>query len=138
MFTDLRQLADVAAGLHDVVSRDGLCRITGELVEAVEYRAQLRESVEATMGALRKQPENAVASSWQASALAPFYSRHPRCSMPNGISVCVSALPRVPEPRLPASELLLVTLPNLPVLWASDLAQIPSPVWNAALYKLEP
>ena len=30
MFTDLRQLAYVAAGLHDVVSRDGLCRITGE------------------------------------------------------------------------------------------------------------
>jgi hypothetical protein len=54
MFTDLRQLAYVAAGLHDVVSRDGLCRITAELVEAVEYRAQLRESVEATMGSLRK------------------------------------------------------------------------------------
>jgi hypothetical protein len=30
----------------------------------------------------------------------------------------------------------VVTLPNLPVLWASDLAQIPSPVWNAAPYKL--
>jgi hypothetical protein len=38
-FADLRQLADVAAGLHDVVSRNGLCRIAGELVKAVEYRA---------------------------------------------------------------------------------------------------
>jgi hypothetical protein len=66
--------------------------------------------------AVAQQPENAVASSWQASVLAPFYSRHPRCSMPNRISVCVSALPRVPEPRLPASVVLLVTLPDLPVL----------------------
>jgi hypothetical protein len=79
------------------------------------------------MGSLLKQPENAVASSWQASAVAPFYPRHPRCSMRNGISVCVSALPRVPEPRLPASELLLERLPDLPVLWASGLAQVPSP-----------
>jgi hypothetical protein len=78
------------------------------------------------MGSLRKQPENVVASSWQASVLAPFYSRHPQCSMPNGISVCVSALPWVPEPHLPAPELPLVTLPDLPVLWASDLAQVPS------------
>jgi ABC-type transport system substrate-binding protein len=57
-----------------------------------------------------------AASSWQASVLAPFYSRHPRCSMPNRISVCVSALPQVPEPRLPASVVLLVTLPDLTVL----------------------
>ena len=99
-FTDLRQLADIAAGLFDVGNRHRLGRITGELVEAVEYRAQLRECVEATMGSLRKQPENAVASSWQASAPAPFYSRHPQCSMPNGVSVYVSALPRVPEPSL--------------------------------------
>ena len=56
--------------------------------------------------------------------------------MLNGISVCVSALPWVPEPSLAASVLLVVTLPNLPVLCASDLAQIPSPVWNAAPYKL--
>ena len=63
MFTDLRQLADAVAGLCDVGSRRRLGRITGELVEAVEYRAQLRECVEATMGSLRKQPENAVASS---------------------------------------------------------------------------
>jgi hypothetical protein len=90
------------------------------------------------MGTLRKQSKNPVASFRQASVLAPFNSRHPRCSMLNGISVCVSALPRVPEPRLAASVLLVVTLPNLPVLWASDLAQIPSPVWNAAPYKLEP
>jgi hypothetical protein len=53
-FTDLRQLADAAAGLCDVVSRYSLCRITGELVEAVEYRAQLGECVEATIGSLRK------------------------------------------------------------------------------------
>ena len=60
--------------------------------------------------------------------------------MLNGISVYVSALPWVPEPSLAASVLLVVvvTLPNLPVLWASDLAQIPSPVSNAAPYKLEP
>jgi hypothetical protein len=126
-FTDLRQFADVAAGLHDIISSNGLCRITGELVEAVEYRAQLGECVEATMGWLRKQPENAVASSWQASVLAPCYSRHPRCSMPNGISVCVSVSPRVSEPHLPAPELPLVTLSDLPALWASDLAQVPSP-----------
>jgi hypothetical protein len=53
-FTDLRQLADVAAGLRDVVSRHGLCRITSELVETVEYRAQLREDVEGAMGSLRE------------------------------------------------------------------------------------
>jgi hypothetical protein len=100
---------------------------SGEFVEVVEYRAQLGERAEATMGSLRKQPENAVASSWQASAPAPFYSRHPQCSMPNGISVYVSALPWVPEPSLPASVLLLVTLLDRPVLWASDLAQAPSP-----------
>ena len=126
-FTDLRQLADVAAGLCDIIRRHGFCRITGELIEAVEYRAQLEECVEATMGWLRKQPENAVAFSWQVSVLAPCYLQHPRCSMPNGISVCVSALPWVPEPHLPALELPLVTLPDLPVLWVSDLAQVPSP-----------
>jgi len=53
-FTDIRQLADVAAGLRDVVSRHGLCRITSELVETVEYRAQLREDVEGAMGSLRE------------------------------------------------------------------------------------
>ena len=53
-FTDLRQPADVAAGLRDVVSRHGLCRITSELVETVEYRAQLREDVEGAMGSLRE------------------------------------------------------------------------------------
>jgi hypothetical protein len=51
-FTDLRQLADVAAGLRDVVSRHGLCRITSRLVETVGYRAQLREDVEDAMGSL--------------------------------------------------------------------------------------
>jgi hypothetical protein len=40
-FTDLRQLANVPAGLCDIIRRHGLCRITGEFVEAVEYRAQL-------------------------------------------------------------------------------------------------
>jgi hypothetical protein len=40
-FTDLRQLADAAAGLCDIIRRHGLGRITGEFVEAVEYRAQL-------------------------------------------------------------------------------------------------
>jgi len=48
-FADLGQLADIAAGLCDVGSRHRLGRITGELVEAVEYRAQLRECVEATI-----------------------------------------------------------------------------------------
>jgi hypothetical protein len=38
-FTHLGQLADVAAGLCNIIRRHGLCRITGELVEAVEYRA---------------------------------------------------------------------------------------------------
>ena len=49
-FTDLRQLAKVAAGLRNVIRRHGLARITGEFVEAVEYRAQLRECVEGAMG----------------------------------------------------------------------------------------
>jgi hypothetical protein len=40
-FTDLRQLANVAASLCDIIRHHGLCRITGELVEAVKYRAQL-------------------------------------------------------------------------------------------------
>ena len=53
-FTDLRQLADVAAGLRDVVSRHGLCRITSELVETVEYRAQLGECVQGGMCLLRR------------------------------------------------------------------------------------
>jgi hypothetical protein len=44
----------VAAGLSDVVGLHGFCRITCELVEAVEYRAQLRECVEGAMGSLRK------------------------------------------------------------------------------------
>jgi len=90
------------------------------------------------MGSLRKQPENVVASSWQASVLAPFYSRHPQCSMPNGISVYLLALPRVPEPSLPASVLLLMTLPSLFVLWAFDQVQVSSPAQNAAPNKPEP
>jgi hypothetical protein len=53
-FTDLRQLADVTAGLSDVVSRHGLCRITSELIEAVKYLTQLRECVEGAMGSLRE------------------------------------------------------------------------------------
>ena len=40
-FTDLRQLANVEAGLCDIIRHHGLWRITGELVEAIEYRAQL-------------------------------------------------------------------------------------------------
>ena len=52
--THLRQLADVTAGLCDVVSRHGLCRITGELIEAVKYLTQLRECVEGAMGSLRE------------------------------------------------------------------------------------
>jgi len=40
-FTDLRQLANVAEDLCDIIRRHRLRRITGELVEAVEYRAQL-------------------------------------------------------------------------------------------------
>jgi hypothetical protein len=137
-FTDLRQLADAAAGLSDVIGRHGLCRITGEFVEAVEYYAPLSECAEGAIGSLRKQPENSVASSYQASFPAPFYSRHQRWSMPNGISVCVSALPRVPEPSLPASVLLLVTLPGLFVLWAFDLVQVSSPAQNAAPNNPEP
>jgi hypothetical protein len=39
--TDLRQLATVATGLCDIIRRHRLRRITGELVEAIEYRAQL-------------------------------------------------------------------------------------------------
>ena len=133
-FVSSRMLRRVCATSSAV----GLCQVTGELVEAVEYRAQLRECFEAMMGSLRKQPENVVASSWQASVLAPFYSRHPQCSMPNGISVYLSALPRVPEPSLPASVLLLVTLPGLFVLWAFDLVQVSSPAQNAAPNKPEP
>jgi len=53
-FTDLRQLANVASGLCDIIRHHGLCRVTGEFVEAVEYRTQLEECVEATMGSLRK------------------------------------------------------------------------------------
>src|SRR6266478_3914874 len=54
MLTHLHQLADVAAGLCDLVRRHGLCRITSELVKTVEYRAQLREDVEDAMGSLRE------------------------------------------------------------------------------------
>jgi len=87
--------------------------------------------------AVAKQPENAVASSWRASVPPPFHPRHPQSSVQNGISVSVWALPWVPEPCLPASALLLVTLPEPRVLWASDLAQVPSPPSNAAPNKLE-
>jgi len=44
----------MTAGLSDVVSRHGLCRITGELIEAVKYLTQLRECVEGAMGSLRE------------------------------------------------------------------------------------
>jgi hypothetical protein len=84
-----------------------------------------------------KQPENAVASSWRASVRPTFHSRYPQCSRQHGIFVCAWALPRVPEPRLPAQVLLSVRLPDLSVLWASGLAQVFSPVSNAAPNKLE-
>ena len=38
----------------DLTSRHGLCRITGEPIEAVKYRTQLRECVEGAMGSLRE------------------------------------------------------------------------------------
>jgi hypothetical protein len=76
-----------------------------------------------------KQRENAVASSWRASVPPPFHSSHQQCSMQNGISVSVWASP---DPLLSASVLLLVPLPDLLALWASDLARIPSPASNAA------
>jgi hypothetical protein len=82
-----------------------------------------------------KQPESAVASSWWASVRPRVHSRHPQCSLQNGISVSVWAAPR--EPCLPAPALLMVTLPDLPVLWASDPAQAPSLAPNAAPNKLE-
>jgi hypothetical protein len=53
-FTDLRQPADAAAGLCDIIRRHGLGQITGEFVEAAEFRAQLRECVEGAMGSLRE------------------------------------------------------------------------------------
>ena len=52
--THLRQLADVAAGMYNVVSRHGLRRITREFVEAVEYRTKLGQRVEGAMGSLWK------------------------------------------------------------------------------------
>jgi hypothetical protein len=86
---------------------------------------------------LVKQSGNVVASSWGASVRPTFHSRHPQCLLQNGIFVSVWPSPRVPEPRVPAPVLLLVTLPDLPVLWVSDLAQVPSPDSNAAPNKLE-
>jgi hypothetical protein len=57
--------------------------------------------------------------------------------MQNGISVSAWALLRVPEPLLSASVLLLsVPLPDLPMLAASDLAQVPSPTSSAVPNKL--
>jgi len=52
--THFRQLAEVTAGLYDVVSRHGLRRITREFVEAVEYRTKLGQRVEGAMGSLWK------------------------------------------------------------------------------------
>jgi hypothetical protein len=52
--THLRQLVDVEAGLCDVVCRYRLCPIASELVEAVEYRTQLRECVEGATDLLQK------------------------------------------------------------------------------------
>ena len=53
------------------------------------------------------------------------------------IFVFARASTQVPEPPLPASVLLLLlTLPDLPVLWASDLAPVPSPATSAAPNKL--
>jgi hypothetical protein len=37
--------------------------------------------VTGSLPVVRTLPRNVVASSWQASVLAPFYSRHPQCSM---------------------------------------------------------
>jgi hypothetical protein len=42
----------MAAGLHDVVRRHSVNRITSKLIEAFEYRAQLRECVEGAMSSL--------------------------------------------------------------------------------------
>ena len=75
-FADLRQLAYVAAGLHDVVSRGGLCRITGEFLEAAEYRAQLRKCVEATMG-----------SPWRGRGFALFRTASQRAVLPLSLSL---------------------------------------------------
>jgi hypothetical protein len=52
--THPRQLAEVAAGLRDVIGRQRLCRINGELVEAVEYGTRPREHVEGAVCSLRK------------------------------------------------------------------------------------
>ena len=52
--THLRQLADVAADMYNVVSRHRLRRITREFVEAVEYRTKLGQRVEGAMGSLWK------------------------------------------------------------------------------------
>jgi hypothetical protein len=43
------QLADVAAGLCDVIGLYGLSRITNELVGAIEYRTQLGKRLERAM-----------------------------------------------------------------------------------------
>ena len=87
--------------------------------------------------AVVKQSGYVVASSWRASVRSTFHSRHLQCLLQNGIFVSVWASPRVPEPRVPAPVLLLVTLSDQQVLWVSDLAQVPSPDSNAAPNKLE-
>lgn len=68
-FTDLRQLAYLAACLHDVISCSGVRRITGELVQAVEYRAQLEEYVEATIFGTKNSGKSAAKAAYQVKTM---------------------------------------------------------------------
>jgi hypothetical protein len=49
----LGQLTNIPAGLRDFMGRYRFCRIAGEFVEPVEYRAKLRKSIDGAMCSLR-------------------------------------------------------------------------------------
>ena len=78
--THLRKLGNMAAGLHDVVRRRSVNRITSKLTGAFEYRAQLRECVE---GAMIPPPESRpcgpVASITMPKGPAERQRPHTRC-----------------------------------------------------------
>jgi hypothetical protein len=51
-FAYLRQLANVTVGLSNVIEACGFCGIADEFVEAVEYPAQLGQSLDGAMCSL--------------------------------------------------------------------------------------
>jgi hypothetical protein len=86
--------------------------------------------------AVVRQPENVIAFSWLASPLPPLLSRDLLISAQNESAFGPVSLQTFYR-HLPGL-MLSVSLPGVPVLWACDRAQVPSPASNVAPNKQEP